>query len=79
MLVVKGATTPRKVIADAKRRLQAVGARFLGAILNDVNVHGGDYQYYNRYYYSYYKHEGAVAAGQKGKEGWGDKVAGLMN
>ncbi|RIL08066.1 MAG: hypothetical protein DCC75_09525 [Proteobacteria bacterium] len=54
VLVVRGATTPRKVVADAKRRLQSVGARFLGVILNDVNVSGGDYYYYNRYYYSYY-------------------------
>ncbi len=54
VLVIKGASTPKKVIKDAKERLQAVGARVLGTILNDVNVNSGDYYYYNRYYYSYY-------------------------
>lgn len=54
ILVVRGGTTPRKVAADAKNRLLAVGARLLGVVLNNVDVTGGDYYYYNRYYYSYY-------------------------
>ena len=54
VLVVKGAMTPRKVLRDARRRLDGVGARILGAILNDVDITSGDYYYYNRYYYSYY-------------------------
>lgn len=55
VLVVKGASTPKKVVRDARARLEAVGARVLGAILNNVDVTGGDYYYYNRYYYSYYQ------------------------
>lgn len=55
VLVVKGANTPRKVVRDAKDRLQSVGARLLGTILNDVDINGGDYYYYNRYYHSYYQ------------------------
>ncbi len=58
VLVIKGAMTPRKVVADAKARLEAVGARFLGAVLNDVDIMSGDYYYYNRYYYSYYRDVG---------------------
>ena len=57
VLVVKGAMTPKKVVRDAKDRLRAVGARFLGAILNNVDISSGEYYYYNRYYYSYYKNE----------------------
>lgn len=57
VLVIRGAATPRKVAIDAKNRLKAVGAHFLGAILNDVDITGGDYYYYNRYYYSYYTEE----------------------
>jgi succinoglycan biosynthesis transport protein ExoP len=66
VLVVKGASTPRKVVRDAKTRLEAVGARFLGAILNDVDLTGGDYYYYNRYYYSYYRNEDGSDSRQAG-------------
>ncbi len=55
VLVIRGASTPRRVIKDARDRLRAVGARFLGAILNDVDVTAGDYYYYNRYYQAYYR------------------------
>lgn len=54
VLVVRAASTPRKVAADAKNRLLAVGSRVLGTILNNVDITGGDYYYYNRYYHSYY-------------------------
>jgi capsular exopolysaccharide synthesis family protein len=57
VFVVKGGSTPRKVARDAKNRLLNVGARLLGVILNDVDVTNGDYYYYNRYYYAYYKGE----------------------
>jgi capsular exopolysaccharide synthesis family protein len=57
VLVIRGAATPRKVIKDARDRLRAVGARLLGAILNDVDVTAGDYYYYNRYYQAYYRSE----------------------
>lgn len=64
VLVVKGGLTPRKVIQDARSRLEAVGARVLGVVLNDVDITGGDYYYYNRYYYSYYKHDGEEGPGE---------------
>lgn len=68
VLVIRGAATPRKVIKDARDRLRAVGARFLGAILNDVDVTAGDYYYYNRYYQAYYRSE---------EEGHGDTASSL--
>ena len=60
VLVVKGGNTPRKVVQDARDRLRSVGARILGAVVNDVDVTGGDYYYYNRYYHSYYSDEDAT-------------------
>lgn len=67
VLVVKGANTPRKVVRDAKDRLQSVGARLLGTILNDVDINGGDYYYYNRYYHSYYQESVEPTASSAGR------------
>ena len=61
VLVVRGSSTPRRVVQDAKNRLQAVGARLLGVVLNDVDVTGGDYYYYQRYYHSYYQNDESSA------------------
>jgi capsular exopolysaccharide synthesis family protein len=55
VMVVKGGNTPQKVVKDARDRLQAVGARILGSVLNDIDLNGTDYYYYNRYYHSYYQ------------------------
>lgn len=55
VLVLKGASTPRRVVNDARKRLQSVGARVLGVVLNNVDVSSGDYYYYNRYYTAYYQ------------------------
>jgi Mrp family chromosome partitioning ATPase len=65
VLVLKSASTPRRVANDARRRLQSVGARVLGVVLNNVDVTSGDYYYYNRYYTSYYRDEteGRAAGG----------------
>lgn len=54
VLVVRGGATPRKVVSDAKNRILSVGSRILGTVLNDVDITGGDYYYYNWYYHSYY-------------------------
>jgi succinoglycan biosynthesis transport protein ExoP len=75
VLVVKAGETPKKVLKDAKHRLQAVGARFLGAVLNNVDVGSGEYRYYNRYYYSYYKKESERHGEQKNSSGSNARVA----
>lgn len=54
LIVVKGASTPKKIIRDAVERLHSVGAKFIGAILNNVDVTSGDYYYYGAYYRTYY-------------------------
>jgi succinoglycan biosynthesis transport protein ExoP len=60
LLVVKGGATPKKVVRDAAERLRTVGARILGAVLNDVDVTRGDYYYYNRYYSAYYQENESI-------------------
>ena len=67
VLVVRGAATPKKVLQDAVSRLRAVGARVLGGILNDVNVASGDYAYYNRYYYAYYRPDEASGSKKRSR------------
>lgn len=57
VLVVKGSSTPRRIVREASARLRRVGANILGAILNDVDVKSGEYYYYHRYYRSDYKYE----------------------
>ncbi len=57
VFVVKGAHTPGPVILEAKTRLENVGARVLGTVLNDIDLKSGDYSYYNKYYSSYYRRE----------------------
>lgn len=57
VMVVKGNSTPRAVITEARDRIIQVGARLIGTILNDIDTRAGDYYYYNRYYSSYYSEE----------------------
>lgn len=55
VLVMRAGVTPKRVIQDALEKLRSVGARILGAILNDVDTSRHEYQYYTRYYHSYYQ------------------------
>ena len=80
VMVVKGGATPRRVVRDAKDRLAGVGARMLGAILNDIDVTSGEYNYYNRYYYTYYQSDGGQGFPHGGKDfGPGGGPQGPMN
>ena len=54
ILVVRTASTAREAVRRALGQLRAVHGRVLGAVLNDVDVHGkGYYGGYGYYYYSY--------------------------
>ncbi len=76
VLVVKGGDTPAQVALDAKTRLRDVGAKLLGAVLNNVDLSGNDYHYYNKYYYSYYaKDSEAKHKGRRLLERWKEKAA----
>ena len=56
VLVVRAFKTPREVVADAKRTLQTVGGRVVGAVLNAVNLERSEYKGY--YQYAYYRKGG---------------------
>jgi capsular exopolysaccharide synthesis family protein len=53
IMVIKGQQTTVPAIRQAKAKLERVGARLLGSVLNDVDVTSGDYYYYKGYYASY--------------------------
>jgi polysaccharide biosynthesis transport protein len=54
VMVVRANSTKRAPIRESCRRLQSVGAKVIGLVLNDVDVNSGDYYYYFRDTYSYY-------------------------
>ncbi|HVO27010.1 MAG TPA: polysaccharide biosynthesis tyrosine autokinase [Candidatus Margulisiibacteriota bacterium] len=49
VLVVKGHDAPRELIRRARCQLQQAGARFLGVVVNNVDLHWGDLDVYRRY------------------------------
>jgi capsular exopolysaccharide synthesis family protein len=54
LLVVHSGRSSRKVVARARKRLQDVGARIIGVVLNKVPSAGANsYQYYGGYYQHY--------------------------
>jgi Mrp family chromosome partitioning ATPase len=53
LVVIKGQSTTVPAVRQAKAKLERVGAKLLGSVLNDVDVTSGDYYYYKGYYASY--------------------------
>ncbi len=54
LLVLRGQKTTTAVARRAMERLNAVGARTLGVVLNGIDIHSPDYADYHYYYSSYY-------------------------
>jgi polysaccharide biosynthesis transport protein len=52
ILVIRGSKTPRDLVVKSKKNLEAINARVLGVVLNDVR--GRSDQYYYQYNYGYY-------------------------
>ena len=52
ILVIRGGRTPRDLVIKSKKNLDAIKARVLGVVLNDV--HGRSDHYYYQYNYGYY-------------------------
>lgn len=52
VLVLKAGSVTRQAAAQAKAQLEKVGAHFLGAVLNNVQIRGDD-----RYYYYYLRED----------------------
>jgi capsular exopolysaccharide synthesis family protein len=68
IVVVRAGSTARDAVMRARQRLQAVGARIIGAVLNDVNLRNPHYaSYYYQYQYKY--HEPVVAPAEQEKKG----------
>ncbi|HKX30505.1 MAG TPA: CpsD/CapB family tyrosine-protein kinase, partial [Blastocatellia bacterium] len=58
IIVVKGGATPREMAQRTKAHLQAVGAKILGAVVNQIKLQPHDYYYYSSYYSRYYYGKG---------------------
>jgi len=54
VLVVKGGETPRELALRAQGYATNVGARVIGVVLNNVDLHHGDNSYYQHYSYDSY-------------------------
>lgn len=53
LMVIKGQSTSVPIVKQALAKLERVGARMIGSVLNDVDVTSGDYYYYKGYYAAY--------------------------
>lgn len=62
VLVVKGGQTPRELALRAQGYAANVGARVIGVVLNNVDMHRGDNSYYQ--HYSYESFEATAGDGQ---------------
>jgi polysaccharide biosynthesis transport protein len=51
VLVVKGGETPRELARRAQAYVSDVGARVIGAVLNNIDLHREEYSYYRSYSY----------------------------
>ena len=51
VLVVKGGETPRELARRAQAYVADVGARVIGAVLNNIDLHREEYSYYRSYSY----------------------------
>ena len=68
IVVVKPGVTKLSALQQALEQLQAVGARVLGVVLNEVNPGSRKYGYYYNRYYSKYSHYYEEKGGTKQKK-----------
>jgi capsular exopolysaccharide synthesis family protein len=50
VLVIKGGETPRELARRAQAHASDVGARVIGVVLNNVDMHREEYSYYYQHY-----------------------------
>ena len=55
VLVVKGGVTPRELVRRAQTHATEVGARVIGVVLNNIDLHREEYAYYQSYRYGAYQ------------------------
>jgi capsular exopolysaccharide synthesis family protein len=68
LLVVRAGLTNRRALAHVRKRLERVGAKLVGAVLNGVSERGRDSYYYGSYYYASDGPEGKDSRGKIGSE-----------
>jgi polysaccharide biosynthesis transport protein len=62
VVIVVGAQTPKQIVQNTCTRLNHVGARMLGLVLNRVDTeHSVGYHYYNHYYSNGYGHQESLS------------------
>ncbi len=67
VMVIKGGSTPKEAARKAGNHLSSVGARILGALINNVDMNAPEYSYYYRHYFDErYNNDLSSAAGQAG-------------
>ena len=66
VMVIHGGKTPREAVRRADAHLRDVGAKILGALINNVDMERSDYYYYYRHYYDYGYYETADQADHVG-------------
>ncbi len=75
IFVVRGGSTPRKLIASSLQQLENAGCKLLGVVLNRVQMSSSSYYYYkynrNGYYYSKYYY-GKSEENSHAEEGGGE-------
>lgn len=54
VIVVNGQVTPREIVRETRARLEHVGAKILGVVLNRVDIQRSGYGYYYGYYSTYH-------------------------
>jgi len=64
ILVIKSGVARVDATREAKEKLENVGAKIVGAVLNKVNMSSDDYYYYSYYYY----HQGGGESKKKSKK-----------
>jgi capsular exopolysaccharide synthesis family protein len=64
ILVIKSGVARVDATREAKGKLENVGAKIVGAVLNKVNMSSDDYYYYSYYYY----HQGGGESKKKSKK-----------
>jgi succinoglycan biosynthesis transport protein ExoP len=57
VMLVAGAGTPKQSVRRACQRLEYVGAKVFGVVLNRVNIHKPGYEEFSSYYHSYRQYE----------------------
>lgn len=66
ILVIHGGKSSRTVVRHARQQLRNVGVKVLGVVLNKIDLHSADYQYYYHHYRYYRGYQGSSHGNELG-------------